>query len=265
MAIEAIIAEGAKASIEVAKTIEKIANIEKIKSLDNLKNIEVQNKKSSSPFESLDKSVVKEKNIVKSNEQNGFDEITHISEISRDIIPDGNGGINKEGRTLGEIAKNLVPDELIEKFKSSSEYSQETKNLTLDCIEKSGSDNIPQWADGKFNFDDVALDNHKTPLASKDEIITKTGKNPADITSHDIRDINYKIVREDWAKKLNCTPEQAGKIIGELDLVIHEDVEGYGILIPNNIHRYKNIYSHNGYTAKILKEINGKIITGCGD
>ena len=47
-------------------------------------------------------------------------------------------------------------------------------------------------------------------------------------------------------------------IIGLIDLVIHETDDGRIEIVPNNVHRFKQLYAHKGYVSKMLKLINGK-------
>jgi len=40
--------------------------------------------------------------------------------------------------------------------------------------------------------------------------------------------------------------------------VIHETDDARIEIVPNNVHRFKQLYAHKGYVSKMLKEINGK-------
>jgi len=42
--------------------------------------------------------------------------------------------------------------------------------------------------------------------------------------------------------------------------VIHETDDGRIEIVPNNVHRFKKLYAHKGYVAKMMKKINGKDI-----
>ena len=72
------------------------------------------------------------------------------------------------------------------------------------------------------------------------------------------RDITYYIGRKALADKYGITVAKAGHIIGLLDLVIHETDDGRIEIVPNNVHRFKQLYAHKGYVSKMLKLINGK-------
>ena len=56
----------------------------------------------------------------------------------------------------------------------------------------------------------------------------------------------------------DITISKAAHIIGLLDLVIHETDDGRIEIVPNNVHRFKQLYAHKGYVSKMLKLINGK-------
>jgi hypothetical protein len=70
--------------------------------------------------------------------------------------------------------------------------------------------------------------------------------------------VTYYIGRKALADKYGITISQAGKIIGLLDLVIHETDDSRIEIVPNNIHRFKQLYAHRGYVSMMLREINGK-------
>lgn len=68
----------------------------------------------------------------------------------------------------------------------------------------------------------------------------------------------YYIGRKALAGKYGITIVKAGHIIGLLDLVIHETDDGRIEIVPNNVHRFKQLYAHKGYVSKMLKLINSK-------
>jgi hypothetical protein len=70
--------------------------------------------------------------------------------------------------------------------------------------------------------------------------------------------VTYYIRRKALADKYGITISQAGKIIGLLDLVIHETDDSRIEIVPNNIHRFKQLYAHRDYVSMMLREINGK-------
>lgn len=66
--------------------------------------------------------------------------------------------------------------------------------------------------------------------------------------------------RNALADRYGITISKAGHIIGLLYLVIHETDDGRIEIVPNNVHRFKQLYAHKGYVSKMMKEINGKEI-----
>ena len=147
------------------------------------------------------------------------------------IIPSGNGGINGEGRTLREICEKPVPEHLI-------------KN-------------------GHVDFSAIAWPGVTARLPEKDALVAAIRQNyPGisldDITPRSIRDITYYIGRKALADRYGITISKAAHIIGLLDLVIHETDDGRIEIVPNNVHRFKQLYAHKGYVSKMLKLINGK-------
>ena len=81
-----------------------------------------------------------------------------------------------------------------------------------------------------------------------------------EISASSIRDVTYYIGRKALADKYGLTIKQAADVIGLLDLVIHETDDALIEIVPNNVHRFKQLYAHKGYVSKMLKEINGKEI-----
>ena len=49
-----------------------------------------------------------------------------------------------------------------------------------------------------------------------------------------------------------------GDIAWSVLLVIHETDDGKIEIVPNNVHRFKQLYAHKGYVSKMLKAINGR-------
>ena len=79
-----------------------------------------------------------------------------------------------------------------------------------------------------------------------------------EINPRDIREVTYYIGRKALADKYGITINQAAGIIGLLDLVIHETDDEKIEIVPNNVHRFKQLYAHKGYVSKMLKAINGR-------
>ena len=180
-----------------------------------------------------------------------------------DIIPSGNGGINGEGRTLREICEHPVPDHLIKKLDEERLAPEIVSRMKAD-LARMGSSRVPQPAqNGHVDFSAIAWPGVSARLPEKDGLIAAIRQNyPGisldDITPRSIRDITYYIGHKALADKYGITIAKAGHIIGLLDLVIHETDDGRIEIVPNNVHRFKQLYAHKGYVSKMLKLINGK-------
>ena len=167
------------------------------------------------------------------------------------IIPSGNGGINGEGRTLKEICEKPVPEHLIRKL--------DEERLVPEIVNR-----MPQPAqNGHVDFSAIAWPGLNARLPEKDGLIAAIRQNYPNISLDDIdprsiRDITYYIGRKALADKYGITIAKAGHIIGLLDLVIHETDDSRIEIVPNNVHRFKQLYAHKGYVSKMLKLINGK-------
>ena len=179
------------------------------------------------------------------------------------IIPSGNGGINGEGRTLREICEHPVPEKLIEKLDGARIAPEIVCQIKAD-LGRMGSSQVPQPAQNGFvDFSAIAWPGISAKLPEKDELIYAIRRNFPNIAldeidSRTIRDITYGIGRNALADRYGITVKQAAGIIGLLDLVIHETDGGKIEIVPNNVHRFKQLYAHKGYVSKMLKAINGR-------
>ena len=178
-------------------------------------------------------------------------------------IPSGNGGINGEGRTLKEICEKPVPEHLIKKLDDDRLVPEVVSRMKAD-LARMGSSRVPQPAqNGHVDCGTSAWPGGGGRLRGKEGLISASRQNyPGisldDINPRSIRDITYYIGRKALADKYGITVAKAGHIIGLLDLVIHETDDGRIEIVPNNVHRFKQLYAHKGYVSKMLKLINGK-------
>ena len=179
------------------------------------------------------------------------------------IIPSGNGGINGEGRTLKEICERPVPEHLIMKL-DEERLAPDVINRMKADLARMGSNRVPQPAqNGHVDFSAIAWPGVTARLPEKDALVAAIRQNNLgisldDINPRNIRDITYYIGRKALADRYGITISKAGQIIGLLDLVIHETDDGRIEIVPNNVHRFKQLYAHKGYVSKMLKLINGK-------
>ena len=183
------------------------------------------------------------------------------------LVPVGNGEINSEGRTLKEICERPVPESLIKKLDDEQIAPEILSKIKVD-LARMGSSRVPEPAqNGHVDFSAIAWPGVSARLPEKDGLIAAIRQNYPDISLDDInprsiRDITYYIGRKALADKYGITIAKAGHIIGLLDLVIHETDDGRIEIVPNNVHRFKQLYAHKGYVSKMLKLINGKEVAG---
>lgn len=186
------------------------------------------------------------------------------------IVPYGNGGINREGRTLLEICRHPVPEALIAKLDELPIAPDAIRKIKAD-ITRMGTTQVPQPAqNGHVDFSQIAWPGVTANLPDKDTLIEaiqlkSPNINLDDIDSPHIREITYYIGQQALAEKYGITTTQAARIIGLLDLVIHETEDDHIEIVPNNVHRFKQLYAHKGYVAKMLKDINAREVTNEDD
>jgi hypothetical protein len=75
-----------------------------------------------------------------------------------------------------------------------------------------------------------------------------------DLDAVDIRRVSYSKMRRQIAEHYGISEGKACKLIGTMDCVIHETTEGFATIVPNNLHRCKELYSHKGYVSKMMME-----------
>jgi len=167
-----------------------------------------------------------------------------------DIIPSGNGGINGEGRTLKEICEHPVPEHLIRKLDGFGIAADIVSRMKAD-LARMGSSRVPQPAqNGHVDFREIAWPGVSAKLPEKTELISAIRKNYPnialdEITSRNIRDVNYNIGRKALSDKYGISISKAGRIIGLLDLIIHETDDSRIEIVPKNVHCFKGSYFCN--------------------
>ena len=179
------------------------------------------------------------------------------------IVPYGNGGINNEKRTIIDICLNPIPQHLQDKLERKR-INKLSKQYILEDISHFSSTSFPQKAiNGHVDFSMIAWPGFDIKLPNVDSLISIIS-NKWSAVSYDnvcawhIRQTTYSIGRKAFAERYNIKETQAGSIIGLLDLAIHETDDERIEFVPNNIHRFKQLYAHKGYVSKMLKLINGK-------
>lgn len=203
--------------------------------------------------------------IIESDVKGQKHTIKHKTSLE-DVVPFKNGGINKEKRTLKEICQHPLLPQMYETLDNMGLDPSVLKRIKND-LEKMGSNKVPRPSKGgHVNLNDIAWPGINSKLPDKEALIAMIRKNKgnielADIGERDIRDVSYEIARQALVEKYGITMKQADLLIGNtFDLVIHEAENGVVQIVPNNVHKFKQLYAHKGYVSKMLKQINGKDI-----
>lgn len=192
------------------------------------------------------------------------EEWKNIKKIQNEV-PSDKSNINKERRTLLEIAQKPIPDKLVSSFKEycvKANISIESMNKIISELNSPKKIPLPS-VDWHVDFSKVAVTIGKLP--SKEELASILKSRGMEVTAKNIRAIHYELAWEAFAKRYGVTKKQAELIIGKLDYVIHESEDGFIELVPNNFHRFKKLYSHSGLVAKRVKELTGKVISDIDD
>ena len=181
-----------------------------------------------------------------------------------EYVPKGNGGINKEGRTIKDICKQPVPDELL-----NVDFIMKNLGIKDRKLAQRISDDFRKWTskdapmpskDGYVNFSSVEHPSFKVKLPNtKEELLKEVRKfRPEatldDLNATDVRRVSYSKMRRQIAEHYGIPESKAGDLIGTMDCVIHETTEGFATIVPNNLHRCKDLYSHKGYVSKMMME-----------
>lgn len=177
--------------------------------------------------------------------------------VSDNDIPGGNGGINREQYSYGQLRHQPIIPELLEQIKHTKVYG-----LALDCNARNQSSGFQMFrVNGEYCFWGLRLAPIvKTPsIAELKQLLaaniqTATALNNRQVIPRMIRDITYNLLREELARICGVSFKEASHIIGNvLDCAPHEDPCGYIFMVPNWAH---NWFRHDGYVKQMLAELN---------
>ncbi|VFB12801.1 Uncharacterised protein [Bacteroides heparinolyticus] len=169
-----------------------------------------------------------------------------VCKISDTDIPSGNGGINKEGYTYGELRHQPIIPELMAQI-----THPKIRQMAEECNSRNRKEGFAMYkVDGEYCFWELRVGPVvKTP--SKEELLKILPERP--VTASAIRAVTYEILRKEIALQCNMSLKEAAEAIGnQLDCAPHEDISGHIFMVPNWAHKW---FRHRGYVAKIL---NGK-------
>lgn len=164
-----------------------------------------------------------------------------IPVISDFDVPAGSGGINREGYTYGELRRQPIIPEVMRGISDPV-----VKRWAQDCNTRNRNGFVMRKVDGEYCFDGLHV-GPKVRLPSRVELLRKLGGNP---TAAEVRELSYRLLREEIARQTGMTVAKAASVIGNmLDCVPHEDISGYVYMVPNWAHKW---FRHRGYVSKIL-------------
>ncbi|WP_312185300.1 hypothetical protein [Sphingobacterium sp.] len=178
--------------------------------------------------------------------------------IDENDIPQGYGGINKEGYNYGILRRQPIIPELLNKINNPK-----VRTLAEDCNRRNSEHGFCMFKiNGEYCFWGLRLlPVVKTPNVLELKILLEKDPSTAEavtnkvVTPRMVRDITYNLLRQELAKVLGVSAKEAGHIIGnELDCAPHEDPCGYIFMVPNWAH---NWFRHDGYVKQMLTVLNG--------
>ncbi len=173
-------------------------------------------------------------------------------------IPQGYGGINREGYPYGILRRQPVIPEILNEINNPK-----VRALAESCNLRNSEQGFRMFkVNGEYCFWGLRLlPVVRTPNAQELKMLLEKDASSAEalksksITPRIIRDITYNLLRQELAKVLDVSVKEASHIIGnELDCAPHEDPCGYIFMVPNWSH---NWFRHDGYVKQMLAVLNG--------
>lgn len=179
--------------------------------------------------------------------------------VSDTDIPSGNGGINGEGYTYGQLRHQPIIPELMRKMNNARllQYAEA-------CNERNVVKGFRMFkVEGEYCFWGLRIGPVvKTPSVSEMKQILLRNPQTAQavkehrVTAAMIRAVTYDLLREEVGRCCGISKEAAGLAIGnQLDCAPHEDISGYIFMVPNWAHKW---FRHDGYVSQMLKELSMK-------
>ena len=164
-----------------------------------------------------------------------------IPVISDSDIPSGSGGINRERYTYGQLRRQQIISEILNRITDPV-----VKRWAEECNRRNRSGFVMRKVSGEYCFDALHV-GPKVKLPSKTDLVNKFGRMPS---AAEIRDISYSLLREEIARQTGMSVAKAASAIGNmLDCVPHEDISGFVYMVPNWAHKW---FRHKGYVSLIL-------------
>ncbi|WP_185216203.1 hypothetical protein [Sphingobacterium mizutaii] len=180
-----------------------------------------------------------------------------ICEVDDNDIPNGSGGINREGYTYGQLRHQPIINELLENISN-----HKLAELAQKCNARNANTPFEMFKiDGEYCFWGLRISPVvRTPDEAQLREILASNENTAkaladrSVTAAMIREVTYDLLRQEVAHVCGMTVREASLAIGnQLDCAPHEDPSGYIFMVPNWAH---NWFRHDGYVSKMLKVLN---------
>ena len=177
-------------------------------------------------------------------------------QISDADIPSGNGGINSEQYTYGELRHRPIINELTKKI-----INTPLKQYAEACNARNASNGFSMFkVAGEYCFWGLRVGPVvKAPTISEMKTIlqrnpkTAQALNNHEVTASMIRDVTYTLLRQEIARCCRISDTEAAHAIGnQLDCAPHEDGSGYIFMVPNWAHRW---FRHDGYVSMMLRQL----------
>lgn len=164
--------------------------------------------------------------------------------ISDDDVPSGSGGINREGYTYGELRRHPIIPEIMRGITDPT-----VRRWAEECNARNRTGFNMRKIKGEYSFDGLHV-GPKVKLPSAADLKSMIAGRP---TAEAIRDVSYRLLREEIARQTGMSVARAASVIGNmLDCVPHEDISGYVYMVPNWAHKW---FRHRGYVSRILNEL----------
>lgn len=179
-------------------------------------------------------------------------------EVSDSDIPSGNGGINSEGYSYGQLRRNPIIPELLDKISNA-----DIKRYAEECNGRNADGHFRMFRiKGEYCFwglrvgPTVSLpDENEMRQKLMDIECGRTALHNKTVTTDMIRNITYEIFRNKIACICGMTHSEASNVIGNvLDCAPHEDETTHLIfMVPNWAHRW---FRHRGYASHMAVALN---------
>ncbi|GGE14141.1 MULTISPECIES: hypothetical protein [Sphingobacterium] len=196
-------------------------------------------------------------------EQNkDYPNFSHIKQvelclISDNDVPQGYGGINREGYSYGQLRRQPIINELLVGINN-----EKLTGFSKECNSRNSRSGFKMYKiNGEYCFWGLRI----SPVVKAPDVnelrniltqhnVTSEALNRKSVTADMIRKVTYDLLRKEVAKVCRMSVMEATLAIGnQLDCAPHEDPSGYIFMVPNWAH---NWFRHDGYVSKMLKEVN---------